>query len=120
MDKERALKLQKRLTREALALLVIHGSTVETDNYERAIILTGAAWGLDPKNAEGQLELITRERAMLQSASGSEAVQHILPESDLPMKASGMETLDKRFCDSGLPMILDIQRPNYRKDFRAE
>ena len=32
----------------------------------------------------------------------------------------GMETLDKRFCDSGLPMILDIQRPNYRKDFRAE
>lgn len=32
----------------------------------------------------------------------------------------GMEALDKRFCDSGLPMILDIQRSNYCKDFRAE
>lgn len=31
----------------------------------------------------------------------------------------GMEALDKRFCDRNLPMILDINRPNYCEDFRA-
>lgn len=94
MKKERALELQQQITREALALLIIHGSAVETDDYERAIILTGAAWGLDPKSAAEQLELIVREKEMVHSAADPDAVRHILPESDLPMNASGMETLD--------------------------
>ena len=75
-----------------------HGSAVETDDYERAIILTGAAWGLDPKSAAEQLELIVREKEMVHSAADPDAVQHVLPESDLPMNASGMETLDN-ICD---------------------
>lgn len=94
MDKERALELQRRISEEALALLVIHGSAVETDDYERAIILTGAAWGLDPKSAAEQLELIVREKEMVHSAADPETAQHVLTESDLPMNASGMETLD--------------------------
>lgn len=94
MNKERASELQQRITREALALLVIHGSAVETDDYERAIILTGSVWGLDPKDASKQLELILQEKAMVQNATDLDAVQHVLPESDLPMNASGMETLD--------------------------
>lgn len=31
---------------------------------------------------------------MVHSTAGPDAVQHVLPESDLPMNASGMETLD--------------------------
>ena len=62
MNTELARDLQYRITKEALAMLVIHGSAAETDDYERAIILIGSAWGLDPQNAVSHLELITRER----------------------------------------------------------
>ena len=94
MNTELARDLQYRIAKEALAMLVIHGSAAETDDYERAIILTGAAWGLDPKSAAERLELIVRERAVVQNATDLEAVQHVLPESSLPINASGMETLD--------------------------
>ena len=94
MNTELARDLQYRITKEALAMLVIHGSAAETKDYERAIILTGAAWGLDPKSAAERLELIVRERAVVQNATDLEAVQHVLPESSLPINASGMETLD--------------------------
>ena len=39
MNTELARDLQYRITKEALAMLVIHGSAAETDDYERAIIL---------------------------------------------------------------------------------
>ena len=41
MNTELARDLQYRITKEALAVLVIHGSAAETDDYERAIILIG-------------------------------------------------------------------------------
>jgi len=88
MNTELARDLQYRITKEALAMLVIHGSAAETKDYERAIILIGSAWGLDPQNAVSHLELITREK---EAARGT---RHVLPESELPMNASGMETLD--------------------------
>ena len=94
MDKERASELQRRISEEAIASLSINGNWIKTDDYERAIILTGAAWGLDPKSAAERLELIVRERAVVQNATDLEAVQHVLPESSLPINASGMETLD--------------------------
>ena len=94
MNTELARDLQYRITKEALAMLVIHGSAAETKDYERAIILTGTAWGLDPKCAAEQLELITREKDVLCGAIEPEETRHVLPESELPMNASGMETLD--------------------------
>lgn len=94
MNTERALELQQRIAREALAMLVIHGGAADTADYARAVILIGAAWGLDPKSAAEHLELIAREKeTALDTASPGEA-RHVLPESDLPMNASGMETLD--------------------------
>ena len=65
MNTELARDLQYRITKEALAMLVIHGSAAETKDYERAIILIGSAWGLDPQNAVSHLELITREKEVL-------------------------------------------------------
>ena len=47
MNTDLARDLQYRITKEALAMLVIHGSAAETKDYERAIILIGSAWGLD-------------------------------------------------------------------------
>lgn len=94
MNTELARDLQWRVTKEALAMLVIHGNVVETDDYERAIILIGSAWGLDPQNAVSHLELITRERDVVRESTEPEKARHVLPESELPMNASGMETLD--------------------------
>ena len=62
MNAERAMELQQRIAREALAMLAIHGSAADSADYARAVILIGAAWGLDPKSAAEQLELIARER----------------------------------------------------------
>jgi len=94
MNTELARDLQYRITKEALAVLVIHGSAAETDDYERAIILIGSAWGLDPQNAVSHLELITREKEAARGTAEPEETRHVLPESELPMNASGMETLD--------------------------
>ena len=94
MNAELARDLQWRITKEALAMLVIHGSAVETDDYERAVILIGSAWGLDPQNAVSHLELIAREKDTVCGAAEPEETRHVLPESELPMNASGMETLD--------------------------
>lgn len=94
MDKTRAQELQRRIAREALALMTIHGSRIDPADYEGAIILTGTAWGLDPKSAVEQLELIIREKAAVHSMSDPAMVQHVLPESELPMNASGTETLN--------------------------
>ena len=88
MNTELARDLQYRITKEALAMLVIHGSAAETKDYERAIILIGSAWGLDPQNAVSHLELITREKEAARGTAEPEETRHVLPES------SGMETLD--------------------------
>lgn len=71
-----------------------YGSAAETKDYERAIILIGSAWGLDPQNAVSHLELITREKEAARGTAEPEETRHVLPESELPMNASGMETLD--------------------------
>ncbi len=94
MNTELARDLQYRITKETLAMLVIHGSAAETKDYERAIILIGSAWGLDPQNAVSHLELITREKEAARGTAEPEETRHVLPESELPMNASGMETLD--------------------------
>ena len=88
MNTELARDLQYRITKEALAMLVIHGSAAETKDYERAIILIGSAWGLDPQNAVSHLELITREKEAARGTAEPEETRHVLPESELPMNAA--------------------------------
>ena len=66
----------------------------QNNNYERAVILIGSAWGLDPQNAVSHLELITREKEAVRGTAEPEETRHVLPESELPMNASGIETLD--------------------------
>ena len=101
MTTERAKEFQERITREALALMVIHGECVSTapseedvsvTHFEEAITLIGKAWSLPAEATSENLGLIQREKDVLRRIAAGENVSHVLPESELPINASGMET----------------------------
>ena len=103
MTTERAKEFQVRITKEALALMVIHGECVsaaasEEDisvaHFEEAITLIGKTWGLPAEATVENLGLIQREKDILHRLVAGEDASHVLPEEALPMNASGMETLD--------------------------
>ena len=90
MNTELARDLQYRITKEALAMLVIHGSAAETKDYERAIILIGSAWGLDPQNAVSHLELITREKEAARGTAEPEETR----QTDGNAESAGLDRED--------------------------
>lgn len=103
MTTERAKEFQAKITKEALALMVIHGESVsaapsEEDvsvaHFEEAVALIGKAWDLPTEDTAENLDLIQREKDVLRRIAAGEDVSHVLPESKLPMNASGIETLD--------------------------
>ncbi len=103
MTTERAKELQTRITKEAIALMVIHGESVSeaarenaisVSHYEEAVTLIGKAWSLPAETTGENLDLIQRERDALHRLSAGEDASHVLPEQELPMNATGMETLD--------------------------
>ena len=103
MTTERAKEFQERITKEALALMVIHGESVsaaasEEDvsvaHFEEAVTLIGKVWSLPAEDTTENLGLIQREKEVLHRIASGEEVDHVLLEPDLPMNATGMETLD--------------------------
>ncbi len=103
MTTERAKEFQVRITKEALALMVIHNESVSaaasTENisvahFEEAVTLIGKAWDLPAEVTTENLGLIQREKEVLRRIASGEEVDHVLPEGELPMNATGMETLD--------------------------
>lgn len=94
MTTERAKELQANITKEAIAMLVIHGSAIETDNYKTGVSLIGKAWSLPSDDTEQCLALIEQEENAVSTTPAPEDVEHVLPESELPMNATGMQTLD--------------------------
>ena len=93
MTKETAIELQTRMAKEALALLVLHPNA-DVQLYRESITLIGAAWGIPAKDTIASLALLDREREAILTAGENGTVAHVLPEEELPMNASGMETLD--------------------------
>ena len=93
MTREKALNLQENLAKEAVAMLVIDRKA-EIEPYERSIRLIGTACGLTQEDTGKSFDLIARERALLDQADEACSVEHVLPESELPMNASGCHTLD--------------------------
>ena len=93
MNTEAAMELQMRLAKEALAMLVIH-PTFDVQLYRESIMEIGEARELPADATLEALALIEHERLAIQKAGEGGVVQHILPEEELPMNASGMETLD--------------------------
>ncbi len=94
MTSERAKDFQTQITKEALALMVIHGKSISVDQYEQAVTLIGQAWALPSETTEENLGLLRQEREVLRRIAAGETAGHVLPEAELPMNASGMETLD--------------------------
>ena len=103
MTTERTKEFQKRITKEALALMVIHGECVSTatseedvsvTHFEEAVTLIGKVWNLPAEATKENLNFIQREKDIVHRLATGEDVGHVLPESELPMNATGMETLD--------------------------
>ena len=93
MTIDTAKELQMNIAKEGLALLVLH-PTADVQLYRESITLIGAAWGIPAKDTIASLALLDREREAILTAGENGTVAHVLPEEDLPMNASGMETLD--------------------------
>lgn len=93
MTRETAKELQMRIAKEAVALLVLH-PTLDVQQYRESIMVTGSAWDLDATDTLEALALIEHEQLAIQNAGDNGEVKHILPEAELPMNATGTETLD--------------------------
>jgi len=93
MTTEKAKKLQTRITKEALALMVIHGEDVSAAHHEEAVTLIGKAWDLPAEVTMENLALIQQEKDILRRITAGEDLGHVLPEQELPMNATGTETL---------------------------
>lgn len=94
MTTESAKKLQERMAKEALAMLASFGNDTDTTSYEQSIRLIGKAWGLPHECTAHSLDLIESERTAIREAGDHHTAEHVIPESELPINATGMETLD--------------------------
>ena len=94
MTIDTAKELQMNIAKEGLALLVLH-PTADVQLYRESITLIGAAWGIPAKDTIASLALLDREREAILTAGENGTVAHVLPEEELPMNASGTETLER-------------------------
>ena len=53
-----------------------------------------AAWEIPIADTQDTISLLDREQAALRNAGENDEVAHVLPEDELPINASGMETLN--------------------------
>lgn len=93
MTTERAQELQENITREAIAMLVVNGAETNIDSFKESVIIIGEAWNIPESETVGRLDLIMQEKAAIESADTAENINHVLPESELPINESGLKTL---------------------------
>ena len=89
MTKENAKELQVALAKDALALLMLH-EELDVRLHRECIELIGEAWDIPAEEQRKPLALLEEEQAVLQTGEG-----HVLPEEEVPMNASGTETLER-------------------------
>ena len=93
MTIENAKDLQLRIAKEAVALMVFHGECVHLQPFKDCISLIGDAWDVPVGDTVASLELINHEWNAVRVVEDPEDAQHVLPENELPMNATGDETL---------------------------
>lgn len=59
-------------------------------HFEEAVTLIGKAWDLPAEVTTENLGLIQREKEVLRRIASGEEVDHVLPEPELPMNATGI------------------------------
>ena len=58
------------------------------------IFLIGTAWDIPVGDTQEIISLLDRELDAIRAAGEGGTVAHVLPEDELPMNATGLETLD--------------------------
>lgn len=107
MTIDNAKELQMNIAKEGLALLVLH-PTADVQLHRECISHIGTVWGIPVSDTQEVASLLEREQAAILAAGENGTVTHVLPEEELPMNASGLETLDNiwdLFC--ALPGFVD-------------
>ena len=94
MKAKQVCKLQENLAKEAIAYLVLYGTTVDVAPYRKAVTQVGTVWGLPIPDTQRWLDLIRQEEIAVTQAAEPEKVNHVMEEKDLPINASGLQTLD--------------------------
>ena len=89
MTKENAKKLWIDLAKDALVLLTLHGE-LDARLHRECIELIGEAWDIPAEEQREPLALLEEEQVSLRTGEG-----HVLLEEELPMNASGTETLER-------------------------
>ncbi len=77
------------LAKDALALLMLH-EELDVRLHRECIELIGEAWDIPAEEQREPLALLEEEQASLRTGEG-----HVLLEEELPMNASGTETLER-------------------------
>ena len=93
MTIENAKELQMNIAKEGLALLMLHPA-FDVQPHRECISLIGAAWDIPVGDTQEVISLLDRELDAIHAAGEGGTVAHVLPEEELPMNATGMETLD--------------------------
>ena len=93
MTIENAKELQMNIAKEGLALLMLH-PTFDVQPHRECISLIGAAWDIPVGDMQEVVSLLDRELNAIHTAGEGGTVAHVLPEEELPMNATGLETLD--------------------------
>ena len=68
---------------------MLHGE-LDVQLHRECIELIGEAWDISAEEQREPLALLEEEQAVLRTGEG-----HVLPEEELPMNASGTETLER-------------------------
>ena len=85
------------IAKEGLALLILH-TTCDVQLYRECISLIGTALDIPVGDTQEVTSLLDRELDAIRAAGEGGTVAHVLPEDELPMNATGLETLDN-ICD---------------------
>lgn len=93
MTIDTAKELQMNIAKEGLALLVLH-PTADVQLHRECISHIGTAWDIPFGDTQEVISLLDRELDTIHAAEKNGTVTHVLPEEELPMNASGLETLD--------------------------
>ena len=93
MTIDTAKELQMNIAKEGLALLVLH-PTADVQLHRECISHIGTAWDIPFGDTQEVISLLDRELDAIHAAEKNGTVTHVLPEEELPMNASGFETLD--------------------------
>ena len=93
MTIDSAKDLQMNIAKEGLALLMFHPS-FNVQPHRECIFLIGTAWDIPVGDTQEVISLLDRELDAIRAAGEGGTVAHVLPEDELPMNATGLETLD--------------------------